>query len=127
MTVVRWRFDDPSTLESYTFSINPKEGGSPSYKKKFQYENTSAPDGKVLVFQGRDEPQKLTWDGTILDQALFDALVTWWDKRNQITVTDDLGRVFTIIIESFEPKRVRAATVPWKHTYSVTATIVNWA
>lgn len=125
--VVRWRFDDPSSLESYTFAINPKDGGSPSYKKSFQYQNTSAPAGKVLVFQGRDDTQKLTWDGTILDEASFNALVTWWNKRNQITVTDDLGRVFTIIIESFEPKRVRAATAPWKHSYTLTATIVNWA
>lgn len=127
MTVVRWRFDDPSTLESYTFSINPKAGGSPAYQKQFQYRNTSAQGGKVLVFQGRDEPQKLTWDGTILDQASLDAHVTWFNKKNQIQVTDDLGRSFFIIIESFTPKRERAASSPWKHSYTLNATIVSWA
>lgn len=126
MAVVRWVFDDPVTLASYTFEINPNDGGSPAYRKKFQYENTSAPDGKVIVFEGRDEPKKIEFSGILLTEAELNAFIEWWDKRYQISVTDDLGREFSIVIETFEPRRERARSHPWKHSYSVTATIVDW-
>lgn len=124
--VVRWTFEDPVTLEEYEFDINPNAGGTPAYEKSFEYERTSAPDGKVIVFEGRDAPQKLEFSGVILEQAHYDAFVEWWQKRYQISVTDDLGRTFSIILEKFNPTRVRAYHYPWKHNYTVTATIVDW-
>lgn len=124
--VVKWKFDDPVTSASYTFDINPVAGGSPNYTKKFNYTNTAAPNGKVLVFEGQDDVQKIDFNGTILEQAQYDAFVTWWRKRYQIKVTDDLLREFMIVIESFEPTRVRARSHPWKHTYNVKATILDW-
>lgn len=126
MAVVRWKFDDPILLTSYTFTINPSAGGSPALAKQFDYANTSAQGGKAIVFQGRDQVQKLTFDGVILDQASYDAMVLWFNKKNQIKVTDDLGRILYVIFETFTPKRERAVHYPWKHSYSVTATIVNW-
>lgn len=126
MAVVRWLFEDPVTLDSYEMEVNPSSGGSPNYTKKITYENTSAPDGKVIVFEGRDEVRKLEFSGTILTEAQFNAFVTWWEKRYQVSVTDDLGRVFSIILESFDPTRERAIHYPWKHSYRVNATIVDW-
>lgn len=125
--VNRWTFEDPNTLETYTFAINPNEGGSPQYSKKFEYRNTSAPDGKVIVFEGRDDPQTIEFSGTLLTQAQYDAFVTWWDKRYQVKITDDLGREFWIEIESFSPKRERAVHYPYKHSYTIKAIIVDWA
>jgi hypothetical protein len=46
-------------------------------------------------------------------------MIEWFNKRYPIEVTDDLDRILTIYITTFEPKRVRSATYPWKHTYSV--------
>jgi hypothetical protein len=126
MAIVRWTFEDPSTSEVYVFPINPSDGGSPSYEKNFVYENTSAPDGKVIVFQGRNNPVKGTFSGTILHKEQYDAFVDWFNKKNQIYITDDLGRNFSIIIESFKPSRQRAVHFPWKHSYQVDYTIVDW-
>ena len=94
MAVVRWTFYDPGSNETYTFHINPNEGGSPPYKKNFMYHTTAAPDGKTLIYQGRPEIQNLEFSGVILEQGHFDAFVTWWQKQNQIRITDDLGRTF---------------------------------
>lgn len=127
MPVVRWQFADPVSLETYTFSINPSSGGSPSYGKTFDFANTAGPDGKVLVFQGRDKVKKLSFDGKILTEDDYNAMILWFNKRNQITLTDDLGRTFTIIIEEFSPKRERASSSPWKHSYTVSASIVDWS
>lgn len=125
MSVTKWTFTDPVTSAGYTFIINPSEGGSPSYEKNIQYQNTAAPDGKVLSFEGRDNPKRLEFSGVLFTEAEYDAFVEWWDKRYQVVITDDLGRTFTILIESFVPKRERAVHSPWKHSYDVIATIVD--
>ncbi len=125
--VVKWTFSDPVTLDEVTWEVNPREGGTPSYQKNITYKNTSAPDGKVVVFQGRNNPTPIEFSGVILNQAQYDMFVTWWEKDYQVDITDDLGREFSILIESFVPKRERARSHPWKHTYTVTATIVDWA
>lgn len=124
--VVRWIFYDPGTSETYVFPINPKEGGTSGYKKTFTFQNTAAPDGKTLVFQGRPEAGSLEFSGVLFEQTELEAFVLWWRKQNQITLTDDLGRNFSIVIQEFIPKRIRAMQHPWKHSYTCKATIVNW-
>lgn len=125
VSVVRWQFYDPVTLQTLTFEINPDDGGSPAYAKTITYANTSAPNGAVLIFEGRDQVQKLEWSGTLLTQTHFTAYTTWWAKRYQVQLTDDLGRIFQIVVESFTPTRKRSALYPWKHTYKVVATVVG--
>lgn len=126
MSVVRWSFYDPFTTDTYVFEINPNDGGSRQFKRNFAYQNTAAADGKTLVFEGRAQQQSVDFSGTLLTQAQFDAFQTWWAKGNQILMTDDLGRASWIVIEEFTPKRVRAVQYPWKHTYNIKATVVDY-
>lgn len=124
--VVRWRFDDPSDSSFHVFEINPDAGGSPSYIKNVGYQNTVAPGGKTLIYEGADQPQTLEFSGNILSQDEFNAFITWFNKRHQIKLTDDLGRQMYIYITEFTPKRVRASLFPWRHTYDVKATVISW-
>lgn len=124
--VVKWRFFDPIVSEGYVFEINPNDGGSPSRKKSVTYQNTAAPGGRTLVFEGRDETQAMSFSGVLLSREQLAALERWFDKRHQILVTDDLERQFWIYITAFTPKRERAVSHPWKHTYQVEAVIVDW-
>ena len=126
MAVVRWQFYDPTTLSSYELEINPADGGSPSYRKAIVYQNTSAPDGKVLMFEGQDETKEMEITGTILTEEHYNALLLWYTKRHQIQITDDLGRVFMVYITAFEPKRERAVHSPWKHSYTLRYTVLDW-
>lgn len=126
MPVVRWVFEDPVTLVSYTFAINPSDGGAPGYQKTINYQNTAAPDGKVISFEGRDQPRVMEFSGVLFTEAEYDAFFEWWNKRYQVSVTDDLGRTFSILINSFVPTRRRARSHPWKHDYTIQATIVDW-
>ena len=121
--LVRWTFTDTATSDTYTFEVNPNTGGSPTYPKQFNYQATAAPDGKTLIFEGRDQPQKIEFSGTLTEQSQYDAFATWWKKRSQIELVDDLGRTFTIIIENFTPTRKRNAIKPWMHDYKVSATL----
>lgn len=124
--MARWRFEDPILLTSYVFDVNPNEAARASYRKGMDYQNTAAPGGKVLMFEGRDEAQQLEFKGTILEQDQYEAMVEWFDKRYQLTVVDDIGRVSTIYITGFEATRQRALHHPWKHTYTVRYTLIDW-
>ena len=124
--VVRWILTDPVTLDTYEFPINPSDGGSPDYKKNINYVNTAGPSGNVLMFEGRDAPKQYTVTGTILEQSHYEAMITWFNKRYQLTLTDDLGRSFEIYITGFTPRRVRSALYPYKHAYTMAYTELDW-
>jgi len=127
MARIAWVLTDPVTLDTYDLPINPNQGGTPSYRKSITYRNTAAPDGKVLMFEGRDEPQNMSVSGVILSEELLNALVTWYQKRYAVTVEDDLGRTFSIYITSFDPQRERSVSHPWRHSYTLEYTILDWA
>jgi len=122
--VARWRFDDPVDSTSYTFPINPNDGGTPNNEKTITVSPTTAPDGAVVVTEGLDKPQEIEFKGTILFEAQYTAMVEWFNKRHVILLTDDLDRQFRIYITSFVASRKRAQQHPFKHEYSVKATVV---
>lgn len=124
--VVRWTFNDLATLESYELEINPSDGGSPQYRKNITYQNTIAPGGRTLIFEGKDEPITLEWSGKVLSQEQHETFVDWFDKRHQILLVDDLQREYMVYITSYEPKRERSALNQWKHTYTMKATVLDW-
>ena len=127
MPIVRkWKFFDPSTNEGYIFAVSPNADGSPQYEKSITYSNTAAPDGLTLMFEGRDNPLTLSFSGTLLTQEQYQAFVTWFKKRHQILITDDLERQFMCYITKFAAKRERAVHYPWKHSYTCEATILDW-
>lgn len=127
MAVVKWIFDDPVTTDQYIFSVNPNAGGDPQYKKNITQQSTVAPGGLTLLSEGADTPLTLSWSGTIIDIAQHQTYITWWQKRYQIQLTDDLGRVFMIYIQNYSPTRARAANLTYKNTYTVDAIVVSWA
>lgn len=117
MAVVRWIFDDPETLDSYTFEINPVENDVPAYEKNV---NTLQPTaGNTIISEGTDQPRTGEFSGVILTEDMFNEMVTWFEKRYPITLTDDLSRSFTIYITQFDVTRERAVHSPWKHSYRV--------
>lgn len=123
--VVRWVFTDPSDSSTWTFEVNPSDENFPGYEKRFVYQHTTAPDGIVLTFEGAAQVRKGSFSGVLTTESEFNTFYSWWDKRNQIQITDDLGRTQTVIIESFKPKRKRSHHHPWMHTYEISYSVVG--
>lgn len=123
---VPWTFDDPVTLEQYSFEVNPNEHTAPNRQKKIVTADTSAPDGRTILFEGRREVQKTTFSGVIITQEQFDEFDAWFEKPYQILLTDDRGQEYWIYLESWEPTRQRAYHYPWKHQYTMTAYVLDW-
>ncbi len=127
MAVVRWTFFDPISSLEYEFAINPNEGGSISRSKSLTYQASAAADGSTIIMEGRDAPPTTSFSGVLLEQAQLEAFDLWYEKRHQVLLTDDLGRQYWIYITRFDPKRQRARSHPWKHSYSVDYVILDVA
>jgi hypothetical protein len=123
---VPWYFRDPITNELWTLEVNPAEGGTPARNKRIDTSSTTAPDGKTIIFEGRDEARTIQLSGTILDQAQLDSFNAWYDKRYQILIQDDLGRQFYVYITSFEADRAWSVNHHWRHKYRMTMTVLDW-
>jgi len=124
--VVKWIFTDPTNSTSYQFPMNPSDGGSPAYQKTISYSSAAGQGGNVLMFEGRDAVKTYSVTGTILTQEHYEAMITWFNKRHALTVTDDLGRTFSIYITGFTPRRRRSALYPYKHEYQLDYTELDW-
>lgn len=127
MAVVRWTFEDPVTSELHEFPINPKEGGTPAFKKNITTKSTSAPDGQAILFEGRRDVQTGEFKGVVRSEDEYNDMVYWFNKHNQIYMTDDLGRTQTIYVTDLSMTRVRQVQWPWKHEYTVQYTVLDWA
>jgi hypothetical protein len=124
---IPWYFRDLTTdpVEEYMWEVNPREF-SLAHKKAISFANTSAPDGKTIIWQGRDEPRRIQFSGTILREEQYEEMLHWFGKRHQVQVEDDLGRTFWLVITDFQPKRERSRSFPWKHSYTCEAIVVDW-
>lgn len=127
MARVAWVFTDLTNSTTYSLPINPRDDGSLQYEKQITYKNTSAPNGKTLIFEGQDQPHNASASGTLLTQAQYDAFVTWFTKRHQIQIVDDLGRTMVVYITAFKPKRKLSRSFPWRHEYTFDYVILNWS
>lgn len=123
--VNRWTLLDPVDSVEVEFPFNPSEGGTPEYKKTINSVSTVAPNGKTIFYQGAGEPQVLEFSGVVLEQEHHDLFVTWAEKQRILILTDDLGREFQVVIESYSPQRVRRATRPWYHTYTMRCFVMS--
>lgn len=125
MAVVRWVFEDPVTLDTYEFDLNPREGAQPTYNKLMSYETTAAASGQTIAYEGRRQAQKLEWEGTILEEEGHLAFVEWWEKAYPVRVVDDLNQEFTIYITDYSPKRKRSIHYPHRRDYTMSALVIG--
>jgi hypothetical protein len=127
MARIAWRFEDPLDGSILYAQINPNDGASPTFQKTLTKMTTTAPGGAAttLVFEGSDAPIQFDFSGTLLTQDQYNFYYNAWAKRHPILLTDDLGRTFRVYFEAFNPKRVRSANYPWRHTYDATAVVIT--
>lgn len=121
MSVTRWKFEDywqtGPTPYSYTWDINPNDGGSPTVQKTMAISQGVGPNRMNLVQEGQSTVAAIGFSGIILTQHHYEAIELWFDRRVLIKLTDDLQRLFYGVFSSFQPHRSRRAFNPWYHTY----------
>jgi hypothetical protein len=125
MARTAWIFEDEAASQVYEFPINPREATMPAVSKTFTPVPTTR--GRSLLFQGREQSSLITLSGTLLTEEEYLAFREWSQKDRQIKITDDLGRVYWVVIKTFTPRRVRSIEYPWRHEFTITCVVVNWS
>ncbi len=122
----RWLLFDTSTEEFYAFEVNPNAGGSPALKKNILTEDTTAPDGKILVYEGSDDPRTFEFSGVLLSQDQYDTMTEWYEKKHQVVLRDDLGRYTYVYLADFQPRRAGLSHHTYRHTYTCRVVELDW-
>ncbi len=123
--MVQWKLTDNSTGSPVvlTFDWNPTEFEHPGRRANLLTELVSAPNGGIVVFQGRDKSRELTFSGAVGTQTFYDSLDLWKDKHYPLTLTDDQGNEWTILFQTWTWKRVKRRN-PWRFDYTARALIL---
>jgi hypothetical protein len=117
---------DLSTDESVDLSLNPSESDAVPVDKTINTQVSAAPDGGVILFEGRDAVPTINMSGTTLTEEQYTTLKTWASKKSLVTLQDHLGRILTIYITSFKPKMGKTSVqYPWRHSYQLSAIVLD--
>lgn len=121
----KWTAYSPRQDITYTFEINPNDGGQPTFAKNITYTSTTAPNSGTLMFEGGPKPQEVTVSGTLLTETQYSMLAFFVTSHYLFQLTDDRGEQQWVYFTSFQPKRVNRAHHPWYSTYSLAYTVVQ--
>lgn len=125
--MAKWVFTDYwNDTDTWTFEVNPNDGGSPAVTKNLLIAQNTSPNRVNIVQEGASNAPTVSFSGVILTQSQYEALESWYSKRILIKVRDDLGRDMYGVFTSFSPKRVRRARNPWYHTYDAGLTLAKY-
>lgn len=120
-----WKLTDNSTGSPVVleFDWNPNKFDPPGRSANVAEELTTAPNGQVIVFQGRDKTRKATFAGAVGSQTFYNSLNTWKDKWYPLTLTDDQNNSWTILITDWKWTRIRR-TNNWRYDYTATVMVL---
>lgn len=122
---MRWKFSDMVGLTVYDMEIGPSQGVDIQFSQSLGFNFMPTATDTAVAMRTSQSPTEGTIQGTLLSQAEYDALIGWWQHADTVLIVDHLGREFQVMIEDFDPKRVKNATNPWKHTWSMRFTIFD--
>lgn len=117
--MVKWKIYNPKTNAEVSFELNPSDGGAPERNRTMNYMARSGPNAGTIVFQGQEEVHKFTISGTILWEEQVEFFNNLFDLNHQVKLTDDLGREKWVYFTRFSMERMRKASHPWAHRYTM--------
>lgn len=119
-----WTLYNPATSVGYDWEVNPQTFKVTKVKKSINTDPTAA--GQRLYYEGRPQPVALSFSGVVLTEHQLQQLYAAADTRNQIMITDDLGRTYWFYITNLQVSRQLKRYNEWYHTFSVDAIVLDW-
>ncbi len=119
--MAQWTLTDNSTGSPVvmTFILNPNAFDPPGYSPNIQQEQATAPGSPVVVFLGRMKAAPGTFSGIIHNVAWLGLADEWFTKWYPMTLADDEGRTWDILITNYTKKRLKRAINRDRHDYTV--------
>ena len=119
--MAQWTLTDNSTgaPSVLTFPLNPNAFEPPGYEPNIQEEQATSPGSSVVVFAGRMKTARGSFSGIIHTEAWYVQADTWFTKWYPMTLTDDEGSTWNILITGYTKKRLKRAINRWRYDYTV--------
>jgi hypothetical protein len=119
--MAQWTLTDNSTGSPVVleFPLNPNAFDPPGYQPQIQEEQATAPGSPVVVFLGRMKAARGQFTGIIHNASWLAIADTWFTKWYPMTLTDDEGRSWDILITDYTKKRLKRAINRDRHDYTV--------
>ena len=117
--MARWRFETLDRTEIYVFHISPNEHASMVPVREITWQHSRA--GFTGTRAGRNL-HAWTFAGVLRDQAQYDALLSWVNKRTWIRLVTDLDQELIVRLQGLTTSRVAGARgrhAPWRQTYTM--------
>jgi hypothetical protein len=113
----RWLFQDPeANLPDYRVPINPNKMSTPYPPKNV--DTLYGINGRNRTRYQASSTHEWSFSGVIREQDHHDKLLEFARCQNDITITDHLGRVWSVMPVRFVPDEKRpSARKPYKFTY----------
>jgi hypothetical protein len=123
--MAQWTLTDNSTGTPVvlTFDINPYKFSPPGRSANLSTQTTTAPNGARIMFQGYDKPSTASFTGRALTQSFYTTLDTWKDKGYPMTLTDDQGNTWNVIITGWKWERLKRTNL-WAYEYNAEVTVL---
>ena len=132
---IAWRLYDPVLDTEYLMPVNPySDDGSHAiingvgYQSASGFYEDSLGNAQVgtIVFGTPGELETFRYSGKVYNILDYSNLEAWTMKDYSVYLTDDLGRIFEIIIDRFETRRLRTSTLyPYKHEYTLSGFVLG--
>jgi hypothetical protein len=122
MSVVRWTLDDG--VDTYEFHFNPREMSPLGPKSTMEtlggsiYSAARARETKNNVYEW-------SFAGRIYSQAQYDSLLEWSRKAQVLTLTDHLGRTWSVVLTEFIPTELRRPGTLDRWDYEMRALVIS--
>lgn len=131
-----WRLYDPVEDEAYLMPVNPNvDSSSLGVQKSSGYsvtaggyysdtaENPGSYYNVTLMYERNDDVKKFNFSGNIYNATEYYQLLYWANKKNYFQITDDIDRTFDVYVTGFSIERLRSRRFPWKHSYTLEASV----
>lgn len=123
--MANWKLTDSSTGSpvEFTFEHNPSSAQYPGVEGNLTEEFTTT--GLPVLFAGPDTLPRMRFDGFTRTDTFYKNLKTWAQKRYVLTLEDDIGNSWVVIILSFTPARIRRPTVQWRFDFTIEMVVLD--
>lgn len=118
-------FSNVSTVDTYVLPTNPKRMSRSFGGVVFTDEPTTVSNGNVITWEGAPKPPTWIFEGNVLSQADYRAMVHWGKTGQRFYVTDHFGHRYLVKVTEFKTQRVRDLNRPWHHTYTMTVSVLR--
>ena len=125
MARIAFELYDPLNDYTYSMEVNPNSSNSLGSKSNYNYMAPTASIDGPIISQGMHEVRKLELSGSFLSENQYNQMLLFSARDYPWHLTDDLGREFRVICESFDPKRMKNQVYPWYHEYSWTLIVIE--